>query len=190
MDPMTTAMSFATIVSLLSNFKSERSSGQLPEFITWLKERRREDVAASIEKNEHLASSLMEILALNHNELIGRFNALDQTLSSIASHMAEFSHLAAAISPNVVLSNQALSIVKQLVESGAKEFWELGAIGRPVPQYQLMGVGGSLEISEPRFVEDDLDTLVSLGILKFGYGGKGTKQYKITRAAVALAGTS
>jgi hypothetical protein len=190
MDPMTAAMSFATIVSLLSSFKSERSSGQLPEFIAWLKDKRHEDVAARIERNEQLASSLTEILALNHNELIGRFNALDQTLSSIASHMEEFSHLAAAVSPTEVLSNQALSIVKQLVESGAKEFWELGAIGRPVPQYQLMGVGGSLEITEPRFVEDDLDILVTLGILKLGHGSKGTKQYKITRAAVALAGTS
>ena len=51
----------------------------------------------------------------------------------------------------------------------------------------LVGASGNLDVTDPRFIEDDLNTLVELGILRLKHGSKGTKQFVITRQAVVLA---
>ena len=54
MEPILAATTFATIVGLLCNFKSEHSSSDLSEFIDWLKEKDHTDIATSIEHNQLL----------------------------------------------------------------------------------------------------------------------------------------
>jgi hypothetical protein len=184
-DPVTAATSFATIVGLLSNFKSERSGTQLSEFIEWLKEKRHDDVAQSIEHNQMLAVQLKSILALNHQELVQRLDSLDAVLASVASHVETFSNLATTIRQDSVLSEQAISIVRQFADSGANEMWEQKYIGGT--RYHFISGTGSLEVQEPRFIEDDLNTLIELGIFRLDYGGKGTRRFIITRQAVQLA---
>lgn len=180
-------MSFATIVGLLSNYKSERSGTKLTDFVEWLKEKNHEDVARSIEQNQALSSQLQSVLALNHQELVQRLDSLDQVLSSVAAHVETFSSLAITVRPSSVLSEQAIAVVKQFVASGAKEFWQTQFLSDLGPKFVLMGASGNLDVAEPRFIEDDLNTLVELGILRLKYGSKGTKQFVITRQAAALA---
>ena len=187
MDPLSAATSFATIVGLLSNFKAERSGTQLSDFIEWLKEKRHEDVALDIERNQSLSIQLKSILALNHQQLVDRLDSLDRILASVAAHVETFSSLAISVRPSSVLSNQAIAIVKQLAKSSASEFWEHRTLGRDGPTYHLIGAAETLEIKEPRFIEDDLSTLVELGILRLDFGSKGTRKFLITRQAVALA---
>lgn len=190
MDPLTAATSFATIIGLLSNFKSERSGNQLSDFIDWLKEKRHEDVALSIERNQTLAIQLKSILSLNHQELVQRLDSLDTVLASVAAHVETFSSLATSVRPNGVLSDQAISIVKQFAASGANECWERKYLGPEGTSYHFIGGSGELQIDEPRFVEDDLNTLVELGILRLDFGSKGTRKFIITRQAVQLASSA
>lgn len=187
MDPLTATASFATIVGLLSNFKSERSGTQLSDFIEWLKDKRHEDVVLSIEQNQMLAIQLKSLLSVNHQELVQRLNSLDEILASVASHIQTFSSLATTVKPSTVLSEQAISIVKQFAASGANECWEHKFLGPEGPSYQFIGGSGELEVTEPRFIEDDLNTLVDLGILRLDYGSKGTRKFIITRQAMKLA---
>jgi len=184
MEPLTAAASFATIVGLLSNFKNERSGTQLSDFTEWLKDKRHEDVAQSIEQNQMLAIQLKSILSVNHQELVQRLSSLDEILASVASHIHTFSSLATAVKPSTVFSEQAISIVKQFVASGAKECWEHKFLGPEGSSYQFIGGQGILEISESRFIEDDLNTLVEFGILRLDYGSKGARKFIITRQAV------
>ena len=180
-------MSFATIVGLLSSFKAERSGTKLDDFIEWLKEKHHEGIALSITQNQALSSQLQSVLALNHKELVQRLDSLDQVLSSVASHIEAFSSLATAIRPSSVLSAQAISVIKQFVASGAKEFWQTQYLSDLGPKFMLVGASGNLDVTDPRFIEDDLNTLVELGILRLKHGSKGTKQFVITRQAVVLA---
>jgi len=184
-DPLTAATSFATIVGLLSNFKSERSGTQLSEFTDWLKDKHHGDVAADIERNQLLAVQLKSLLALNHQELVQRLDSLDTVLASVASHVKTFSALATTVRPDSVISEQAFSIVKQFADSGANECWEQKYLGGT--RYHFIGGAGNLEVLEPRFIEDDLKTLVELRILRLEYGSKGTRKFIITRQAVQLA---
>lgn len=191
MDPMTAAASFATIVGLLSNYKSERSGTQLSEFIEWLKEKCHEDVAQSIERNQMLGLQLESVLAVNHQELLERLDTLDRILASVSLHVEIFSPLAGTMRPDSVLSEQAHSIIKQFSDSGSEECWEQKTINSTryyfIRNRDGTGSGGVLEISEPRFIEDDLNTLLELGIIRVDYGSKGTRKFIITRQAVQIA---
>lgn len=187
MDLVLAASSFSTIVGLLSNFKSEQSGTQLSDFIDWLKDKRHEDIANSIEHNQALAIQLKSILALNHRELLQRLDSLDEILASVASHVEIFSNLASTVRPSIILSKQAISIVQQFAASGAHECWEHKFLGPEGSSYQFIGGKGELQIDEPRFIEDDLKTLVELGVLRLDFGSKGTRKFIITRQAVQLA---
>ena len=184
MDPLTGATTFATIVGLLSNFKSERSGSELSEFIEWLKQKNHEDVASGIVANKALVNDLSQILATNHNELREKLSALNDIIAGIASNISVFSALATSTNPESIISEQAIEIVRQLVESGAKEFIEIKVMSGEPDTYQLMGGPGAIKYSEPLFMEDDLNTLVGLGLLHLEYGSRGSRRFQITRNAV------
>lgn len=184
MDPLTGATLFATIVGLLSNFKSERSGCELSEFIEWLKQKNHEDVVSSIVANKALVSDLSQLLSANHNELCEKLSALNDVIAGIASNIPVFSALAVSTNPGSIISEQAVEIVRQLVDSGAKEFIEIKVMSGEPDTYQLMGGPGAIKYSEPRFMEDDLNTLVGLGLLHLEFGSRGSRRFQITRNAV------
>lgn len=184
MDPITGATTFATIVGLLSNFKSERTGGELSEFIEWLKQKNHENVASGIVANKALVSELSQILATNHNELCEKLSAFNDIIAGIASNISMFSALASSTNPESIISDQAVAIVRQLVESGAKEFLEIKVMSGDPDTYSLMGVPGEIKYNEPRFMEDDLNTLVGLGLLRLEFGSRGSKRFQVTRNAI------
>lgn len=186
MDLPVAAAAFATIVGLLSNFKSEQSSGDLKEFIAWLKEKRHEDVGSLIESNANLLQQLAAILSSNHEELVAKLASLDKILSSVAAHTEGFSGLALSIHPRVEISEQAFSILRQIVESGAKLFMECKITsGNEPDEYLLMeGANGKIKYDEPRFMEDDLKTLIRLGFLNLEIASRGSRRFLVTREAV------
>ncbi|MFP9132449.1 hypothetical protein ACLKZ7_05545 [Shewanella algae] len=185
MDPLTGASAFATIVGLICNYKAGNSGSDLPEFIGWLREKQLEDVVSQIETNQELAGQLTNLLAVNHEQIMQRLASLDEILCSVASHVEGFAGLSNAISPRGPVSDQAMSILRQLVESGAKLFMELKVMTGEPDEYKLMDGGhGSIKYSEPRFIEDDLSTLVELGLLRLEFAGRGSRKFLVTREAV------
>ena len=185
MDLLTGATTFSTIIGLLCNFKAERSSGELSEFIQWLKDKRHEDVAVRIKDNLILTEQLAEILSINNEVLIQKLESLDELLTSIATQVESFSGLAKAIHPHAELSNQALSVLRQLVDSGAKLFMEHKMMTGEANEYKLMdGAYGSIHYDEPRFIDDDLDILVRLGLLRLEYASQGSRRFLVTREAI------
>ena len=185
MDLLTSATTFSTIIGLLCNFKTERSSGEMNDFILWLKEKRHEDVATGIENNLALTKQLTDILGTNHEILIKKLESLDELLSTVATHIDSFSGLAKTIHPHAELSTQALSVLKQLVNSGAKLFMEHKNMTGDPDEYRLMdGAYGPINYDEPRFIDNDLNILVRLGLLQLEIASKGSQRFLVTREAV------
>ena len=52
--------------------------------------------------------------------------------------------------------------------------------------YQVMDGDGMIEIEEQRFVDDDLNQLVDLSLLRGDYNSQGGRVFYITRAAIKL----
>lgn len=186
MDPITLAGSFATVVGLLANFKAERSGASLDEFMSWMREQHHDALAQSIEHSQKLKEALSVILSTNHDDLVERLKTITTQLSEIASHVEGFGELAEAMGSAFALSPQAYLILKQIAASQAKYVMQhksqLGTI------YLLMNGGnGTIESSEPRFLEEDFESLVNYGYLRLEYASKGSPKYSITRAGVQAA---
>lgn len=185
MELLTAAGTFATIVGLLSNFKAEQSGTELAEFMAWLKEKHYEDVAADIERNSALSKELSNILSINHSDLVERLTQLVNRIAQLASQIEGFDGLANALNPSTKLSEQAISILRQLVESGAEHFIEYKMFTGEPDEYQLIGgSGGKIKYADHRFIKDDLNALVSSGLVQLELGSKGIRRFLVTRAAV------
>lgn len=105
MDPVT---AFATIVGLLSCFKSERSASsndEYQDFMAWLHEKQHFEVVESLSGNHDLMAATQALLSRNHQEVVASLNALDSSITTLASQISAFRGLAAAIAPGSLLSN-------------------------------------------------------------------------------------
>ena len=187
MEPITAATSFASIVSLVGQYRAERSAMELVDFndfIKWLQETQHQELKKLLEINTKATISIKALLNEDRELLLDKINSLDNALAAYASKFEGFYDLASAISPEAVLSGQALNVLKQFEASGASKMIPLKSTG-PIAFLFLDG-SGQLEIEEPRFIEDDINTLIDLGLLRHDYTSKGESLYVYTRAASKL----
>ena len=181
MEPV--AMSFAAIVGLLSNFKAERASGRMDEFVEWLKQSRHADIAVIIESNTSISIAIKSLLSENHRSVMEQLGQLNSIMSSIAAHLPQLAPIALAIQPTA-LSTQAVSVLRQFLDSGAKELRR--APGLSPQQYRLVGGKAELVVDEPRFLEEDIATLVEMKLMRLEHSSSGSPKWLITRTAEAL----
>lgn len=188
MEPLTAATTFATIVGLLSNFMAEEratSDDEYKEFLAWLHQKRHRALLDEINSNHLLDLSIKGLLSKNHGQVMDALNFLNESVSVIASRISGLREISLAVSPNSELSPQAVSILTQLDSSGGSFFLELRTFDGT--DYEIMdGNGGSIEIHEPRFVDDDLATLSALGLLRPDFNSHGYRIWRITREAAKL----
>jgi hypothetical protein len=185
MDPLALSGAFATIVGLLANFKAERSSSNLSDFMSWLHEQHQENIAQSISQNKALSEELSSLLATNHNELVTCIAVLNEQISWVAGQIDVFSGLAMLLSPVPSLSKQAKSVLRQIVESGAKFVMEHKlSINKPTEFLFIEGAVGQVQYDEPKFINEDFETLVTMGLLRLEYASKGSRKFIPTRAGV------
>jgi hypothetical protein len=187
MDPMT----FATLVGLLSEFVSHRRAGgqaTLEEFKAWLSERRHEEIVSILSTTSTAAIGTKALLSETRDVLLTRLTAIDQALIGYASAVEGFSQLAQAASPGFELSEQAVSILKQIDASGASKVLEMhhGFDGGTSLLFMDGKQNGEVNITDPRFLEDDLARLEQLALLRPDFNSKGGRFFHFTRAAASL----
>jgi hypothetical protein len=110
---------------------------------------------------------------------------LDGALAAFATNIRGFAQVAEALNPDAVLSKQAVSILQQFEKGGSSKILESQTMGPPSYMF-LDGNSGELEFNEEQFIEDDLLTLVDLGLLRSDYNSKGIKMFRYTRTASNL----
>jgi len=185
MEPLASATVFATVVSLIAQFRAERGASAITEtgeFTSWLAENRHLDIVKLLELNTSTTISIKALLAVNQKELMQKLEQLDSALAIYASSLPEFADLATSLRPNTALSDQALSILSQLDKSGGSKIMEMHM--RDFIILQIMdGSGGNIEADDQRFIEDDLKTLVESGLLRKDINSSNNNVYFFTRAA-------
>ena len=79
-----------------------------------------------------------------------------------------------------------MSLLKQMNELAASAFLEYPLFGRAAPRYVTVGgMGGDLKVSDVRFVEQDIETMCELGLLKEEAFGE-HRGFRITRTGAAI----
>lgn len=173
-------------MQLVCNYRQENGAAEEldhQKFIEWLEYHRHEEIKNLICKNAALRTDIDNLLRADHAVIMQKLEAIYTTLATLTSHVAEFRGLTLTMMPGAELSDQAVSILRQLVRSNSRYFFKLDHFGGYILQFEM---GGHLEHPEPRFLDDDLSKLIGLGLLALEYGGSGTEIYKITRSSVRL----
>jgi hypothetical protein len=101
-------------------------------------------------------------------------------LMKLLGRVDEFKGLAVAVAPNAQLSDQAVSILRQFVESGDSELIYKSHDGGKY--YFCTDEGNPMTVTEPSFISDDLRQLLALGLLNINDRSDATR-YEITRSA-------
>jgi len=187
MDPLT----FATIVGLLSEFVSHRRADEratFDEFLSWLADRRHDEIANLLRTTAAASIGTKALLNETRDVLLARLSAIDRALVKFASAVEGFSALATIFSPAYALSEQAVSILRQIDASGASKILELhsGYEDSTTLVYLDGTTRGSVSISDARFLQDDLKVLTELGLLRPDFNSSGGRFFHFTRAAASL----
>lgn len=179
MDPLT---SFVTMVSLLAAFESSSQGRKdIKEFKDWLNENNYAYMTAIIDNNENLHQDLTSFMNQNHNQLMGQLSILNEHIISIASRMKGLDKIASSFNTNKGLSDQAVDVLRQFVNSGSEHMEHVQfASDRYINQYLLQE--GSIHYTQPRFIEEDIDALYDAGLIDFA----STTVYKVTRQGVSF----
>jgi len=190
MEPLTLASAFATIVGLLNMFKQERKSEAdqgRDAFLSWLDEHRFGDLKKAIESSHQLLTEIDGVLRQDRDVLLTRLKNIDEILATLASKIEGFGDISRALHPGMTLSDQAISVLRQFVQSDAKEFLKWASSqGDEVAFLRLLNATGDIQIEDKRFIDDDLATLVNFGLLHFRMSSQGSEIYGITRNSVKL----
>jgi hypothetical protein len=163
------AAACASIASFLKQFRSERGSQTtqtIQEYLEWLRRQNHAELADLICKNADLSKSISVMLQDQHQEVMGR---LDEVVAELKATFKASRQSSTANEPE--LSEQAKSILRQLVESGASKARRDFNMHEGV-HYTLLGgrsSGGkweTLQLDDEQFVDDDFETLCSLDLLR------------------------
>ncbi len=188
MDPLSLASSFATIVGLIGQFRGERAGKTQPslkDFQQWLEESHQNDIKSLLDQHSKMVEGIKIMLSEDRDIFLDKIQSINNALIAYSSHINGFSQIAEAIYPNFGLSDQAISILKQFEYAEASK-----ALDHHTRAGLLLifidGKGGSIEITEQKFLESDLNQLVNLGLLIHSLNSKGSNLYTITREASNL----
>jgi hypothetical protein len=190
-EPLMAATTFASIVGLIGQFRAERSGSEkakFEEFELWLENNHRQDVLAALLGNTSAIEGIKEVMQEDNDVILKRLEGLDAAFTAFATNVRGFAQIAEGLNPNAVLSVQAVSILKQFELGGSSKILESGTFGGPSYMF-LDGDSGDLKFEEEQFLEDDLLTLVDLGLLRPDFNSKGGKMFRYTRVASQLLGT-
>lgn len=184
MDPF----AFATIVGLLATFQSGREGKKdIESFKQWLNENNYSNMITIIESNESLQQDLTSFMNQNHEQVMAQLSTLNNLMVSLASHMQGLSSIASSFASHSGLSDQAVDVLRQFVNSGSSEMrhtdTSIGNMGERRNHYILRD-SPNVKYNEPRFIKDDISSLVNIGLITESERSKGGIIYTITRQAV------
>ena len=184
MDPLT---SFITIIGLLSNFQSIRGAREgkkdLESFKGWLIENNHSNMIAVIDSNESLQQHLTSFMNQNHEQVMMQLSTLNESMISLASQMKGLGGIASSLQSNDGLSKQAVDVLRQFVRSGSSQMHYMKNTSGSGGDLYILEGAPNIEYSEQIFIEDDVSSLVNLGLITLTMGSRGNPIYKITRQA-------
>jgi len=185
-DPFTATTTFATLIGLLCNFRQEKGDREAldhQKFSEWLQHHRHEELTNLISNTAALRTEIDSLLRSDHAQMIQKLDQIGAILLRLLSRVDQFRGLAVAIAPSIDLSEQAISILRQLVNSGCESF-HYSNFGGGDFCLQILGKDEGIGITEVRFLEDDLNQLTELQLLTPKYSSQGDPIFHVTRNAI------
>jgi hypothetical protein len=99
-DPLTAATTFATIVSLISQFRGEAeltSRHEYEDFLCWLSENQHDEIKSILESNTRTTISIKALLHEEHKYIKEKLERLNEGILDLAKNIEGLADLAAAL---------------------------------------------------------------------------------------------
>ena len=180
---------FVAIVGLVSQYRSEVKSRKQDKdmgFESWLRENQRNDVIDLLCRDSTTLTAVEELVREDNEIFKQKLSSIEGALLKFSSAIEGFDQISESLSPNKGLSQQAISILKQMEENEAEALLMSAWLGGKALMIIRGPSSGNIDIAEPRFVESDLNSLIELGLLMQDHNSKGEPLYVITREAAEL----
>ncbi|MDO8345863.1 MAG: hypothetical protein Q7T48_21875 [Cellvibrio sp.] len=180
--------SFITVVSLIGQFRAERSGlagADFNEFMIWLVDANQVELKVLVEQNPRTVIGIKALLNEQNKVFRKRLEMLDSALAAYSSSLPGFSDLTDGLSPQSAISDQALNILQEFDASGGSKFIVADSNDELAALLYLDADDG-IGIEDARFLQEDLNTLVNLKLLRHGYNSRGEAIYHLTRTASRL----
>jgi hypothetical protein len=175
-----------SLVSLLSDYAGRQDAKETKsygDFMLWLSENHHDELRGLMEQQVETSVSIKALLNESHEKISAKLQKLDSTFAAFvaSSGLEHFAALAESTHPGAGLSAQAISLLEQFSDSGATsvlEFSSLAGVGLAVAD----GPGNyQFNVSDLRFLQDDLSSLVEAGFLDLNYNQVGQRLFVIRR---------
>jgi hypothetical protein len=183
MDPLTASLTLATLVQLIGEYKQEHKEAKdldHQKFIEWLQYHRHEEIKNLICNTAAMQAEVDKLLRQDHAAILEKLDGIGVGLATLLGRVDEFKGLASIIAPSSQLSEQAADILRQFVKSGSSYFTILKM---RAGVFLHLENGGYINYSQPEYLPDDLEKLVSQEYLLKNYTNSGGDIYRITRKA-------
>ena len=191
MDPLSLAGSFATILQLIGQFKSDRGAEATKSyevFRDWLADNHHEDIIKLLEQHSNTLVGIKLALGEDRQMLVEVLRDLDHKMAILAATTITLAPLAQALHPDVQIAQEALNFLQSFEQSGSGRALEIIDLrGREIMPLDAPPTSRNiLSPSDWRFFEDDIATMCNLGLLRVDYDDSGTRRFHLTRKGSAL----
>ena len=191
MEPVSAATTFAALVSLLADFAASRGHRdilEIKEFTDWLASHGHSELKQKIEANHQTTVSIKAALSEGRSDLLARLERIEGLLTTLSVGEGPISDLAASIAPESMLPAQAKAFLVAFETTNAGTALEVQYLSDGTKLHFVDGTGNNTyEPDDPRFLNDDLDLLVSLELLSLSHNGKRERLFRITRRGADVA---
>lgn len=157
----------------------------MEDFQQWLEDSHQNDIKALLDQQSKMVEGIKIMLAEDRDIFLEKIQSINKALIAYSSPINGLSQIAEALSPNFCLSDQAISIIKQFEDAEASKALD-HKTRAGLNLIFIDGKCGSIDITEQRFLESDLNQLVNLRLLIHSLSPKGSNLYTITREASNL----
>ena len=156
-------------------------------YLIFLESHSHHELKKLVEQNNKTSTSIKALLNSNMAQLESKLEAIENAMTVYASRIDGFTSIASCFNPGAMISEQCIHILKQMNETGASALLRVTTLSEGTSFMRIGGENGNIDIIEPRFLEDDLITLTTYGLLHHDYNNEGNDIYRITRIGASLA---
>ena len=178
MDPITGLVAIIQLIGMFRQEVGSREQKTHEDFMNWLEAHKHEEIKDLISETFHLQEQVNVLLRDDHDRIIDQISELSKITLSIAKQLNGLAPIVTVGESVKRLPKQAVELMYSLCRNDNTGFEFVSVMGGqllcPIPN------GSTASISEPEFIEEDCDLLVSLGYLALDSRGNNLR-YKITR---------
>lgn len=185
MEPISLSTGAGLIFSLIPFFQRERDKREAAskeEFFTWLISHNFTDLKTQIQSNYDLCKEIEIFLQMNQEELLKRFDEVDQKLFCVMNSMQEFRSLVKIVAPKARLTEQEESILRQFVESKDSLLRDDSNLSNPISWGTNSGT--EIIVKDVRTIGSSISKLAKLGFMRECISGKGSIYYELTEDGI------